>query len=118
MITSLLTILPVTECRIKVGGLALSYSVIQLTVLKRLSDRKHQQELLREQIDTLNNISMSAATIYNVRDKTDYAAALARRGYAPREGPTTADKWKLRWNQEVGSLARNIHEFSWEDVRE
>ncbi|EEQ35702.1 hypothetical protein McanMca71_007568 [Microsporum canis] len=100
------------------GGLALSYAVIQLTVLKSLSERQQQQALLREQIDALNNMSMPAAINYSVRDEVDYAAALARRGYAPRGGPTTVDVWKMRWNQEVMSLARSIHEFSWEDLRE
>ncbi|EFE40672.1 conserved hypothetical protein [Trichophyton verrucosum HKI 0517] len=100
------------------GGLALTYSIIQLTVLKQLSDRQQQQALLREQIDSLNNMSMPATATHSVRDEVDYAAALARRGYAPPEGPTMVDTWKMRWNEEVKSMARSIHEFSWEDIRE
>ncbi|EFQ96747.1 hypothetical protein MGYG_08672 [Nannizzia gypsea CBS 118893] len=101
-----------------VGGLALSYAVIQLTVLKQLSDRQRQQDLLREQIDALNNMSMPATMRYSVRDEVDYAAALARRGYGPPQGPTVVDTWKMRWNEEVKSMAQSIHEFSWEDLRE
>ncbi|KAL2004031.1 hypothetical protein VTN02DRAFT_829 [Thermoascus thermophilus] len=99
------------------GGFALTTSVLYITLQVHRSNRQHQHQLIREQIEMLDWLASSAGA-YD-RRFAPYRPPVKRRfEELKHRKPSTKDMLKERWNQEVETLARRAYETRWEDVRE
>lgn len=103
----------------KIGGFALTMSILRATLYAQLGDCQYQRALLREQIDTLNTLAFPTILKGDGQEnRNSVAAIMARKGYVKQGRKSAMEEWKEKWNREVEAFAQRTQNNPWPDVGE